>query len=392
MKNIIEKFKSQGIRTEDIEILYNKIHNIGKREIEQKKKNIDEIIDFIFQKDIYYYDSNYARHKNRDPTLFKYISITNEINIKKLRDKKIWELFEKSNYKIKNKFYEILLDQFKNIKDYDYIFKLFPIKNIDDTFASLIKDKISNNEFKYKILDEKEEDYELIFIIIKNILICLKDKIGIDFIILNYNFTSKFFKFLLSNNIDKDINSIVNKFKKEIADYFIRQNTDGNANEDSLISLLSLSRNKEFSKDLLKKMEDMIMEEKDFYQKDDNINYKLFKSFFEDFYKKCGNIINELKLNETNYIYESKEIKDKILKDLSNSKVKYELIDSLIYEDNFKKKILTIVDGKEDECNNIYKKLKDNLEYCRDKIAKLEKIKEYYIIFFKIQKKILYEL
>ena len=220
IKNIIGKFKSQGIKIEDIEILYNKIHNTGKREIEQKKKNIDEIIDFIYQKDIYYYDSYYEKHKNRDPTLFKYISITNEINIKKLRDKKIWELFQKSSYKIKEKFYEILLDQVKNIKDYDYIFKLFPIKNIDNTFASIIKIRISKNEFKYNLLYEKEEDYELIFTIIKNIFICLKDKIEIDFIKINYNFTSKFFKFLISNKNDKDIISIVNKFKKEIIDYF----------------------------------------------------------------------------------------------------------------------------------------------------------------------------
>ena len=78
--------------------------------ISNKSMTIDEIIFFIYNQDIYYHEFKYKNSNLRDPIIFQYIDITGKdknflINIEKLKNKKIWELFNDSYEDIKKKFY-----------------------------------------------------------------------------------------------------------------------------------------------------------------------------------------------------------------------------------------------------------------------------------------------
>ena len=110
-------------------------------------------------------------------------------------------------------------------------------------------------------MDEKENQYEILFEIFKNLLICIykHDNSNFYYPNLNYDFTSKYFLYLLK---DKKIEYIVIKNQHIIIDFFLNQISDRNENEESLISLLLLSPNNDFCLDLLNKMGNMIMTEK----------------------------------------------------------------------------------------------------------------------------------
>ena len=58
----------------------------------------EEIIKFIYEKDIFYQDDKYVNNENRDPSIFVYIPIGNqfgehEFNINILKEKQIWNLY-----------------------------------------------------------------------------------------------------------------------------------------------------------------------------------------------------------------------------------------------------------------------------------------------------------
>ena len=379
-------FKKQNIRISNIENFYKSIHEKGIQLIKEKKMNINEIINFIYNQDIYYYDSNYKNDTLRDPKIFSYISITdsyknNRINIEILKKYKIWDLFSESKYNIKKQFYESFLCQIEKFKDLKYIFELFSFENISKDFIDLIKEKA--NKIIYTILDEKEDQYEILFEILKNLVICNYKNNNLDFYfpILNYNFTSKYIFYLLK---DKKIEYIINNNQHIIIDFFLNQIIEGNTNEESLISLLLLSPNNDFCLDLLNKMGNMIMKENDFYQKEENKKYILFKIFFE----KCKNLFQNEKINNGKFLYESLLIKNKILNDLSQLNIKFEVIDNLIDESNiFYNKILTVYDGNKEKSIMIYNKIKNELQNCTNKLSKFEKIEDYYTTFFSVSKK-----
>ena len=269
-------------------------------------------------------------------------------NIEELKKKKVWELYKNTKPTLKTEFYKAFLEQIEYIKDFQYIFKLFSIENIETEFNQLIIDKLE----PMKIKDLDRENCDIIFEIYSKLLICNKKnnlKLKL-YIIPDYEFSSKYLFYLLKNN---ELKSIINKLKEKIINYFLDQNKKGYANDESLIDLLLFSPNNEFCLHLLNKMENKILTEEEFYKEEEETkNFQLFKLFFE----KCTDLIKKEELKEGKYLFESVKIKNKIENDLSNSKVKYGLMSDLINDDSpFYNKILVICDRNEEKAKKMQK-------------------------------------
>lgn len=101
-------------------------------------------------------------------------------------------------------------------------------------------------------------------------------------------------------------------------------------------------------------MDNMIVKEQDFYQKEETQNFLLFKLFFE----KCKGLSSNNEVAQGKYLYQSTLIKSKIEDDLKNCRIEYDVCNNLIDEnDSFYKKIIVVLDGKEDEPKKLYEKI-----------------------------------
>ena len=388
LKEIIKISEKKGIILSNSETLYTKIHQKGIDLIKHNRLTIEEIIHLLNSLDIYYYDNKYK--DIRDPDIFQYISITdssknNMKNIQELKKKKIWELYKDSKSSLRSRFYESFLKQIKDIKDLQYIFELFSIENISKEFNQMIIEKLE--EIRSNNLG-RGENYEIIFEIYSNLLICNnKNKLDLKlYLTPNYDFTSKYLFYILRN--DK-LKNIIIKLKKKIINYFLKQNKEGNLNEESLISFLLLSPNNDFCLDLLNQMQNKILTEEEFYQTNESKNFILFKYFFE----KCTDLIKNEEILNGKYCLESVKVKSKIEDDLLKSQVKFEIMNNLIDNDNsFYKKILIIYDKDEQKAKTIYEKIKNDLQSCHNLFFKFEKIKNFYITFLKNTKQTIIDL
>ena len=273
----------------------------------------------------------------------------------------------------------------------EYLKKLIEIPSYESTDEIL---KYIINEINEKVEEIKltnldtEKNQEIIFEIYSNLLIC-NDRNELElklYIIPDYEYSSKYLFYLLKNN---NLINIISKLKEKIIDYFLKQNEEGNLDEKTLISLLQSSPNNDFSLYLLNKMEHKLITVKQFYQEEEEENFTLFKLFFE----KCSNLIQNEEIRNGKYLSESLKIKNKIEYYLSKSKVKYGLMTDLINEDNsfYNKKILLICDRNEQKSQNIYNKIKNDLENCNKLFLKFKKIKDFYITFFQNTKKTIIE-
>ena len=381
---IVSLLKTQKVKVKSIENFYKTIHKKGMLLIKNKKLKIEEIVNFITVQDIYYRQPIYKNDENREPIIFKYIPITDDdedylSNIELMKKYRLWELFSDSYYDLQKKFYQVILDQMKKIRDFKSVFDIFPIKSIKREFNLLINGKV--RDLIFTILDEKEDIYNLIYEIIDNLLICnsyndLDLKFIIELIQVNYDFPTKYYFYLLKN---KNLDYITSKIKHLVINFFIQQNRQGKANAESLISLLLLSPNNNFSLSLLNQMDNMIAKEKDFYQKEESENFLLFKLFFQ----KCGELLKNKDISQGKYLYESIMLKSKLLDDLKNCKIKYDLANNLIDENNlFYQKIFVISDENEKQTKDIYDKIKENLKICKQKFDKFEIIEDFYNTFY----------
>ena len=376
IRELADKLESEELMDEDYVEKYKKlVHKKGVKLIQEHKMSIEEIMEFIFNQDEYYFKKEY---KNKiDPNIFKYISITDEDknyleNIQVLKKRKVWELFDKCSDAKKIGFYEAFLDQIKKILELKNIFELFPDDVIDKNFNKLIGSKIQ--EISLTILDEKEENFTQIFDIIKiYISFCEKNKVSIIIPELNYEFNSKLYLYLLKDNELK--NFVINQLKKDIISFFIEEK---NVLVEDIISLLLLSHKTELCTDLLNNMDFMVIYKEEFYLKEETRNFILFKLFLE----KCNNIITNEK--KTAYVKQTLTMKDKISNDLQKLKIKFDIINNIFDEgDLLYKRILLIIGEKTD---SIHEEMREILQECRNKISKFEKIEEYYNTFFSYSK------
>ena len=419
LHNIVKVLQEIPIIISQKDNLYQKIHEKGMNLIATRQIDVPKIIVFIKTQDIYYYNSNFKNNINRDPSIFRYIPITDNNNnkeyhenIKLIKQFGLYNIFDESDQKKKISFYRIVLEQVKKVMDFKSIFELFPIKKIDENFVELINSKMSQDEIKHSCLYEKKENYNELFKLLKywleiNYSVNEFDlAIPIKTIQLNYDFTSKYYFYLLHNEDDKVVPQYVLLVKNYIIDFFIEQTKNNSANAECLIFLLLFSPNKDFSVSLLNKMNYMIMKEKDFYNIEINEKFRVFQLFLEQIL----DLMKNETISEGEYFIQTMVIKNKILNDLNTSKVPYNVINNLINTkkeeflnekneiinenieeeisiNNFYKKILVIVDKNEEEAKNIFKKLKKNLVICKERFKKFKIIEEYYNTFYQKTKK-----
>ena len=183
----------------------------------------------------------------------------------------------KIKWYVEKKFFENITSQIEKIIDIKSIFDIFPIKFIDREFTLQINNRLT--KVLYLILEEKEENYNLIFDIFDKIFI-INEYANLDLTYifnliasLNYVITSKYFFYLIKN---QNLKTIFGKLKDLIIEFFVDQfkdKTNKGQNAESVISLLILCTDNNFRVSLLNKMNKMIMKEEEFYSKEENENF-----------------------------------------------------------------------------------------------------------------------
>ena len=390
LNELANLLKTQNIKQNTIENYYSSIHNKGINLIKNGLLNTEEIILFIQKQDVFYYKDNFKKNRNRDPIIFKYIPITpkegkeNDYlkNIELFKKNRLWELYPENGDLQKN-FFTIILEQMENLRDYKSIFEIFPIKYFNQTLAFLINGRVKDNI--YTLLDEKEEDYELLFDVF-NEIIKVNEYNGLDlpYIVqllqINYNLTSKYYFHILK---DEKMSYTVNNIKNLIINFFLERKKEGKLNAESIITLLLLSP-RNFCQYLLNQMNNMIVNENDFYQKEESQNFLLFKLFFE----KCRDLIEKGKLSDGTYLIESLDMKNKFKEQITNNKIKYDIIKNLIDENNsLYQKIFVVFDEEEGNAKKAYDKIKENMKIVEKKFEQFEIILDYLNTFFSNSKK-----
>lgn len=371
--------------------LYDKIHVKGMNLIKEKKLTTEEIFKFITSQDVYYFENTYNNSQYRDPEIFKYIPITkgnqgdeeylNNINI--IKNKKLFELFSARSQQIKDEFYNILLNQMKKIIDFKSIFDIFPKQSIDSNFISLINGRI--DKLKYTILDEAKENEKIIYDIFDDLFLAnYNHSLNLNSICqileINYDFTSNYFLHVLKT---QKLEQVLRQIKRHIINFFLGQNKNNYYNAETMILLLLNSPNDMFSLDILDMMNNLIMKKEDFYQKEENQRYQLFEFFWE----KCKHLCHNPKISEGKYLQEISKVKDELIKEISENSINYQLINNIIDDEKFHKKMLSLfkIEGKDPE--EYLKKLKENVEICRKRFKQLEDAMEFLNSFFSKSKR-----
>ena len=382
--NIIHLLKNEKIDRKVIEKFYNEVHQKGLYSIKNKELKSEDIIKFLTTQDYFYFSPNFARSDNRDPEIFKYITITDEdpnylVNIKLIKDNKLYNMFSE-NRKMQTKFYKILLDQMKKVIDFKSLFDIFPLNSINNEFTPLINQKFK--EIIYTALDiEPEKLFEIFDNWLKINYNCnLNLESIIESIEINYILTSKYFFYLLKT---KEMEFITKTIKHIIINFFLNQDKEGINNAESLISLLLNANTNEYRIYFLNQLNKQIMTENDFYQKEETQRFLLFKLFFE----RCNELLMNQEIANAEYLYQTLLIKSKILNDLQNNKVQYNVINNLMSDENdsFFKKILIITQNKE-EADKIYSKFKENMNSCNKIFEELRIVEEFYTTFYSVTK------
>ena len=219
LNDLLEELDSKDLITDDYARKYRKyLHRKGVQLIKGRALNINQIMEFIFKKDVYYYHKKYREYG--DASIFFYIPITErdsnyETNIKEMRKNKIWELYSDEEKKIE--MYNAFLEQINKITELRHIFELFPEDEINKNFCTLIREKIK--EISGNIANEKPENFQGIFEILKTYLIC-SEKNGVTIKIpqVNYDFNFKLFQYILQEN---SLKKVVNKIEKLIISFFL---------------------------------------------------------------------------------------------------------------------------------------------------------------------------
>ena len=395
LKTFVDMLKTH-LTNETIENYYIKIHQKGMNLIKMEEMNeVEEIIKFIYEKDIFYQDEKYINNENRDPLIFSYIPIGNkhpdyQNNIQILKDKQIWNLYNKSNANILNAFHQVFLNQINDIRDLESLLDLFSDDEINKQFIEDINIKFK--DIIHTCFNEERDNHNknnYLFQLFERILI-LNEKRKLDILeqikLINLNFddafTSNYYLYLLQS---EKVKNVIKKVNNYIINFFIDQHKKGKTTIDSLIFLLKVSPDESFRIELLNQMDNFLLDEKDFYQREETKKFKLFKFFnenFQDLIKQGG------KKLKGKYLIKSVEIKNKINKDLNNGNVPYITIETLLqYEYRFLEKIKVIVDFNTNEANKVLNNIKSMVNKCLTKFNIFDKFIEYYSTFYRESKR-----
>ena len=228
LKNFLQFLEKDKFDQNLINTLNKKIHTKGLSLMEKNKLSIEEIFDFIVNKDAFYCKLSNNKSKYRDPEIFKYIPITKTKkddkeylrNINFIKNNRLFELFSNQDSEIQNKFYGILLSQMKIMSDLKGIFDIFPLKFIDKSFTILINEKVK--VLIYTVLDEEKGNEKNLFEIIDNWLTInfynnLDLKYNCRVLEINYDFTTKYYSYLIKS---QKLMIVINKIMSCIRNFF----------------------------------------------------------------------------------------------------------------------------------------------------------------------------
>ena len=351
---------------------------------------VEEIIFFMTQ-DKYYSDLKFRKSGKNDPKIMEYIHITDEDpnylkNIELIKKNRIYSIFIDS--KVENEFYSILLKQIKKIMDFKNIFDIFSLKNINKKFNNLLNDKM--NEMIFTILDINPERYNEIFNIFNNWIVInhynnLDLNYVFDRIFLNFDIPNKYFIYLLKNKT-KYSERIIDFIKKRIIEINIEL-LEQNNNPDLLIELL-LNSDDRLCLFFLEKINNLALEEKDFYLKNDNHKIILLKAFS----KKCKILFEKYMNSEGTYTYKINSCKNKILKDLQKGNINFAFLKSLMIEDKGFENKIEMITLNDKEGKILYNKLNNYFQQFQNDFNNIDIILEYYKTFYPNSKEELIKL
>ena len=376
-EEFLEYFYSKTKPAENIEIKQDMLKSFKKNNY-QDKFNISKLQKFCLKNKLEYDGKIIIKE---DPEIMREIPITDASPeyidyIKLIKDNKIIEVF--INKDKEEKFYEIILEQIKKITDLNSIFEIFPNEKINNKFLPLIHKKII--EIKNTIPNDINEKVEDIFNIFDNILYLYfsfnLEKYLKELLLSNTDIFHSYFKYLLNGE-----NKI--KLKKEML-YFILdieielaiQDFEQNKNSNLLIDNLLNSENA-FSEYILKQINNLSFNEKDFYQK--GISQKII--LYNAIIKKNNNLLNKFVNAEGTYPNTIRKVKNIILSDFSKENIGININSVSEYET----KISLIISEKGDDL--LLTKLKDCAKRCEIFFNNVENILKYYRIFFPNSKK-----
>ena len=197
---------------------------------------------------------------------------------------------------------------------------------------------------------------------------------------MNYDFTSKYYIHIFKS---ENLQLVINQIRANIINFFLGQNKRNYFSAESLIILLENSNNEYLCLYVLDQMSKFIMTEEDFYQKEENERFKLFRLFWE----KCGYLYRNPFFADGKYLNETSIIKYKLIHDFNKNDINYDLINNLIDEPEFKEKLKCLYINERMNTENIFKALKKDVENCRKRFEELEKINDYLNSFFSNSKR-----
>ena len=361
--------------------LYESIHDIGISFCIKKKFSNNEIIQFI-QNDIFYISDEYIEHSKRDPKIFKNFDIY-DFNKSGFIDFIQLKLYSKFEKKLKT-FYEIFIDKIRTLDDLNILFELFPEEQLDSVFIELLLKKIEKiADRTYYYINNGEQLLENMYIIVRNIV---KNKSNINkftnIIENSYyfkydNMIKKIYIYILSKN-NEEINNNKNVID-EFAKYFINIINEIDAKEIYKIIKTCIS-NKKFLIKIFNNKEitdSFIYDENDIYSSEISPKLDLYKLFIE---KKFVNDINFL---NTIYFENISRLNNKIFLNMRDLNIKFLKISNLIdkHEKDFLAKLKLFFINEENNIDEIFKKICDNIKKCKNKLSELERIKNYLINF-----------
>ena len=328
------------------------IHENGVLFSSSGKFNNNDLLDFITSRDEYYISSTYQKLRSLD--------ILNGLDISSFDDK-FYEKWKKIKWndifkEQKVSFYEKILTFIKILNDFSIFYKLFDLNEIKDNFIiELLQKKI------VELYKNYNPEKNLNFIEDLILLLYLSDKKNVKIDSFLTNNIQKDFNAILVNKIYIDLLSkygddISQKTKKIIAKFFTE--TPHNMNPDTLLYLISSCPN--CLKNIFENLEQYNITKEDFLKLEDTDNYKLYKDLLDN------NYLDKNEIKNTYYIKVSKDIANKLIKDIEQGELTFKEI-SIFYlnkpEDKLNNKLLErmiTLSFNSNEKGNKLKKIIDN--------------------------------
>ena len=354
--------------------IYESIHDLGISLALKNRFSNNEIIQFI-QKDIFYASDEYIDHSKRDPKIFENFNIY-DINKTGFIDFVQLKLHSKFKSNLKT-FYEIFINKIRTLDDLNILFELFPKEQLDSVFIDILLKNIGNyaNRTYYYYINNEEQLFENMYIIVKSIV---NNKSNINkftniieksYFFKYSNKIKKIYIYILSKNDEKVNNNknVINEFVK----YFIKIIYDIDAKGIYYI-IKSCISSKEFLIELFNNKtitDSFIYGEDDIYSPEISPKLDIYKLLIE---KK---FVKDIVFKKTIYFTTIKELNDQIFFDMRDLNIKFLKISNLIdkHEKEFLAKLKLFFINEENNIDEIFKKICDNLKKCKNKLSELER-------------------